>query len=185
MLNQQAMRSNETLVRAVTADEITQFQKDGWVKLEGFLSCELVKRLHYTAQRRMGDDGDSNALSVSTVEFCNAVAGAALTDPLLRPLVSQVGKAAKSLMSRGAGIEVRYTSDSFVAKLPATKKYKHAGNGRTGFHQDFAAWCIDRSGGMTFWVALTDLTPAWGHHVFRKWLPPAGCVGTLWGLRER
>src|SRR3546814_1254752 len=45
-------------------------------------------------------------------------------------------------------------SDFFAPKLPAAKKTRNAGNGATSFHQDYITFAVDRTGGMTFWLAL-------------------------------
>jgi ectoine hydroxylase-related dioxygenase (phytanoyl-CoA dioxygenase family) len=39
---------------------------------------------------------------------------------------------------------------------------KHGGNGPTHFHQDYVSFALDRSGGMTFWLALENYGPGFG-----------------------
>src|SRR3546814_3805579 len=53
-------------------------------------------------------------------------------------------------------------SDFFAPKLPAAKKTRNAGNGATSFHQDYITFAVDRTGGMTFWLALEDYGPEFG-----------------------
>jgi hypothetical protein len=46
------------------------------------------------------------------------------------------------------GLDVRYFTDFFAAKLPSKKPSQHGGNGSSDWHQDYAASASDRSGGM-------------------------------------
>jgi hypothetical protein len=148
--------------RPVTPDEVDHYQEFGWVKLEDFVHPAMVRTLLDVAQRRMGEDGDSNAPFDLQQPFFNPEFGGALADPSLRPLMGRVGAGARALMRRRPGLEVRYFCDLFAPKLPAAKPARHAGNGRSYFHQDYGNWGVDRSGGLTFWIALADLTPASG-----------------------
>jgi hypothetical protein len=148
--------------RSVTTEEADRYQEAGWVKLEGFVRPEMTQALLALARQRMGEDGDSNPPFALKQPFFNPEFCGALADPKLRPLVEGVGRAAKSLMRRRPGLEVRYFCDLFAPKLPAARASRHAGNGRTYFHQDYVNWGVDRSGGMTFWIALTDLAPEAG-----------------------
>jgi hypothetical protein len=144
--------------RPVAADEADHYQQFGWAKLKGFVHPELVRALLGIARQRMGEDGDSNPPFEVKQPFFNPEFVGALADPSLRPLIHGVGRSAKALMRRRPGLEVRYFCDFFAPKLPASKDTKHAGNGRSYFHQDYTNWAVDRSGGLTFWIALTDLT---------------------------
>jgi hypothetical protein len=148
--------------RPVTHEEIEHYLAKGWVKLAGFVHREMTQKLLDVARRRMGDDGDSNAPFDLKQPFFNPEFGGALADPTLRPLLNGVGKSAKALLARRPGLEVQYFCDVFAPKLPVARQTRHAGNGQTYFHQDFMNWGVDRSGGMTFWIALADLTPETG-----------------------
>jgi ectoine hydroxylase-related dioxygenase (phytanoyl-CoA dioxygenase family) len=60
-------------------------------------------------------------------------------------------------------VPVRYFSDFYAPKLPSSKKdARHGGNGPTRFHQDYINFSVDRTGGMTFWIALEDYGPEFG-----------------------
>jgi hypothetical protein len=148
--------------RPVTVEEIEHYHAHGWVKLKGFAHSDMVQTLLDIGRRRMGEDGDSNPLSDLKQPFFNPEFGGALENPILRPLLNGIGRSAKALMRRRPGLEVRYFCDFFAPKLPASNQTKHAGNGRSYFHQDYSNWAVDRSGGMTFWIALEDLTPDTG-----------------------
>lgn len=150
--------------RGVSQDEIDRFQKNGWVKLENFLSADVVSALLSQARKQMGDDGDSNAVTPGDGEyddfgFVNLDFVGAPNVPAFRKLVRSIGNNASLLMARKNRVGARYFADAFAPKLPANKKGKHLGNKETLSHQDWPTWSLDRTGGMTFWVALSDIGP--------------------------
>lgn len=148
--------------RTVTACEIAHYQEHGWVKLESFADLSVVQRLRDVGVRKMGEDGASNPQLPILQDYFNHASADALTDPVLRPFLNGVGKAAKALMQRQPHIEVRLFAENFVVKLPASRESKNAGNGRTDYHQDLPNWSLDRCGGMGFWIALADIAPEEG-----------------------
>lgn len=156
-----ALPGNEPC-RAVTADEIAQYDKHGWAKLPGFLGPEMLAGLCAMAKARLGEDGTGNAVNAMTQPFFNPELTDGPKDPLLRPLLDALGRNATALMQRRPGVGTRYFSDLFAPKLPYGKPTSHPGAGETFFHQDFMNWGLDRSGGMTFWIALEDLAPESG-----------------------
>jgi hypothetical protein len=166
--------------RAVTAGEVAQYRAQGWVKLDGFVHPQLVAQMLDMARAMMGSDGDGNSPSPMPQEFFNPEMTYGLGSPVFGPLIRQVGINAKALMGRRDGIEVRYFSDFFLPKLPAAKPSSHAGNGRTYFHQDYINWALDRSGGMTVWIALTDLASESGTMSF---VSGSHWMGTLGNYR--
>jgi hypothetical protein len=170
-------RTSGEACRAVTSEEIAHYRACGWVKLEGFVGPHLVAQLLDTARAMMGPDGDGNAPSSMPQDFFNPEMTHGLTSPLFGPLIRQVGVNAKVLIGRREGIEVRYFGDFFLPKLPAAKPSRHAGNGRTYFHQDYINWALDRSGGMTIWIALTDLAPESGTMSFVSGSHRMGTLG--------
>lgn len=163
--------------RTVTDDEVVHYREFGWAKLEGFVHPEIVGTLIRLARERMGEDGDSNPPLPISIGFFNHEPAGGLTDPELRPLLDKVGRSAKTLMGRRPGIEARYYTDYFAVKLPAGKKTRHWGNLQTDFHQDFPNWGVDRSGGMAFWIALTDLRPEQGTMSFVNGSHRMGALG--------
>lgn len=169
--------------RSIAADEIAHYRDHGWVKLEGFVAPDVLATLLATARERMGEDGDSNpplqAMDIEGTEitFFNFEAAHGLTNPKFRPLLEAVGSTARTMMRRRPGIEARYYTDYFLVKLPAGKASRHGGNGATDYHQDFPAWAVDRSGGMTFWIALTDIPPEQGTMCFVSGSHRVGALG--------
>jgi ectoine hydroxylase-related dioxygenase (phytanoyl-CoA dioxygenase family) len=125
----------------------------------------------------MGPDGDGNAPTPMPQGFFNPEITNGLGSPVFGPLIREVGRNAKPLMGRRPGIEIRYFGDFFLPKLPAGKASSHGGNGETYFHQDYINWALDRSGGMTFWIALADLAPESGTMSFVSGSHRMGTLG--------
>jgi len=163
--------------RPVTQDEVDHYQEHGWAKLPGFLPPELVARLLAMAKASMGADGQCNAVSPMQQPFFNPEVTGGPADPQLRPLIDGIGRNARLLMQRHPGIAARYFGDVFAAKLPAARETRHPGAGRTYYHQDFINWALDRSGGMTFWIALADLAPESGTMSFLSGSHRFGALG--------
>jgi hypothetical protein len=162
--------------RTVTAAEVAHYQEYGWAKLKGFVHAEIVQQLLSTARQRMGEDGDSTE-GISQPYFTVGYSGG-FANPPVRALIEGVGKSASQLMRRRAGLGVRYFSDFFAPKLPAKKQTRNAGNGPTSFHQDFITFAVDRSGGMTFWLALEDYGPEFGTMSFVNRSHHMGVIGS-------
>ena len=152
--------------RTVTAEEIEHYRQHGWVKLEGFVPPARVADLLAMAKDKMGEDGDRD-LPPEGFTYFNPLTLRGLADPVLRPMIDHVGRNARLLAARKANVGIRYFTDYFAVKLPTRKKVaNHGGAGSSDWHQDFAASGSDRSGGMVFWMALTDFTPEKGTMAF-------------------
>lgn len=187
-----------TPCRSVTADEVDHLHELGWVKLEGFVDPDVVGAMLALAREMMGDDADSNPLSPfleaavaegkAGLEYFNAQRGAGLANPVLRPLIHEVGRNAAQLQRRvaadGSRKGVRYYQDLFVPKLPSTRESRHGGNGPTAFHQDFITFAVDRSGGMTFWFPLEAYGPDAGTMSFVNGSHRAGVLGDYTTYRD-
>jgi hypothetical protein len=162
--------------RAVTPEEISHYQEQGWVKLEKFVPLDRVSDLLAFAKDKMGEDGDRNAPPEAFTYF-NPLTIHGFDKPVFKPVIDQAARNAKALMARRAPIGIRYFSDYFAVKLPTGKTTGHGGNGSSDWHQDYAAWASDRSGGMTFWLALTDLAPETGTMAFLSGSHRFGALG--------
>jgi hypothetical protein len=154
--------------RQVTVAEVDHLHEFGWVKLKRFVDPGFVQTMLDMARAGMGDDADSNPVreGADPLAYFNVGHSGGLTNPVLRPLINEVGKNAGLLLRRrqadGSDVGIRYYSDFFVPKLPANKESRHGGNGPTAFHQDFITFAVDRSGGMTFWFPLEPYGPEAG-----------------------
>ncbi|WP_232080460.1 phytanoyl-CoA dioxygenase family protein [Mycobacterium branderi] len=177
----------------MTAEEVDHLHEFGWVKLKRFVDPDVVRRMLEIAREKMGDDADSNPLDPGAgdaaadganqdpIAYFNVGQSSGLTDPVMRPLIYEVGKNARLLQRRstadGAGVGVRYYADYFVPKLPSSKPSRHGGNGPTAFHQDFITFAVDRSGGLTFWFPLESYGPQAGTMSFVNGSHRAGVLG--------
>lgn len=178
--------------RTVTTEEVDHLHEFGWVQLKGFVDPDVVRKMLAIARDKMGDDADSNPLGAAAASeideeeqgglaYFNVEQSAGLTDPVMRPLIDEVGKNASVLLRRrasdGSAVGTRYYTDFFAPKLPSTKTARHGGNGPTAFHQDFITFSVDRSGGMTFWFPLEAYGPEAGTMSFVNTSHRAGVLG--------
>ena len=163
--------------RAVSADEIADYDRNGWTRLPGFVSPQTVRRLRGMAQARRGEAGQGNAIAPIQKPVFNPEVSDGPGSPELRTLIDGIGANAKLLMGRHPAIGVRYFGDIFAPKLPAAWDTRHPGGGETFCHQDFINWGLDRSGGMTFWIALADLPEESGTMSFYSGSHRLGALG--------
>jgi len=169
--------------RQVTEEEVVHLNEHGWVKLKRFVDPEFVRTMLDLARAGMGQDGDSNPVreGADPLAYFNVGHSGGLSNPLLQPLINEVGKNAGLLLNRrradGSPLGIRYYSDFFVPKLPANRESRHGGNGPTAFHQDFITFAVDRSGGMTFWFPLEAYGPEAGTMSFVSGSHRVGVLG--------
>lgn len=163
--------------REVSAEEIAHYRAFGWVKLKRFVHPDIVRLLLDRATRRMGTDGDSNDPYGLNQSYFNAEYAGGLEDETIRGLIDGVGRNAKKMMVR-RGVDVRYFTDFFAPKLPSSRETRNAGNGITDFHQDFITFGVDRTGGLTFWMALEDYGPESGTMSFISKSHELGVTGS-------
>jgi len=177
--------------RDVTVGEIEHLHEHGWVKLRAFVDPGALAGVLDVAREQMGDDGDGNPLHPfveaavaeggAGVQYFNAHNAGGVGNPVLRPVIEQVGATAKRMLRRrnpdGSALGVRYYQDLLAPKLPASKVSRHGGNGPTSFHQDFITFAVDRTGGMTFWFPLEAYGPDAGTMSFVNRSHRAGVLG--------
>jgi hypothetical protein len=163
--------------RAVTAEEVQQYKTNGWVHLKRFIDPAMLETLLAKAVGIMGEDGDSNPPYGIDQPYFNAQIGMGYQDPAVRPIFPGIGQAAKAFMDRKSGEGVRLFNDFFAPKLPAGKETRNQGNGPTSFHQDYITFCVDRSGGMTFWIPLEACGPEKGTMSFINGSHRMGVLG--------
>lgn len=172
--------------RDVTDAEIAHYHEYGWVKLKGFLHPDRVNVLLERGKMLMGEDAQSNEDYGIRQAYFNPFPCGGLEVPAIREMLFGIGKNAKRLMNRKAGVGIRYFFDTFVPKLPAGKESRRGGNGPTSFHQDFITFAMDRSGGMQFWIALEPCGPEKGTMSFLNGSHKVGVLGnyTAYGGRD-
>ncbi len=159
--------------RSVTADEIAHYKAHGWVRLKAFLPPAIVDALLSYAQERMGTDGAVSP-NPGKFSFFNSLAVQQPDHALFGAVLRHYGRNAVALRGLKSSPGVRYFKDSFGVKLPSNRA---DGHGRSDWHQDFAAQVSDRSGGMTFWGALVDMTPDMGTMAFLEGSHRHGVMG--------
>jgi ectoine hydroxylase-related dioxygenase (phytanoyl-CoA dioxygenase family) len=162
--------------RPVTPAETAHYREHGWAKLDGFLDPDSVRRLLALAEGRMGKDGAASPVREGEVGFLSNQWTHGLDDPEFAPLIASIGENGRHLLGRDLG--VRYLMDSFVAKLPEGSG-RASGSARTDVHQDLSTWPVDRTGGMSFWIALADAGPDSGTMEFYSGSHRMGPLGAF------
>ncbi len=177
--------------RMVTDDEVEHLHEHGWVQLKQFVDPRALSEILEVAREQMGEDGDSNPLHPfveaavaeggAGVKYFNAHSAGGLRNPVLRPVIEQVGQNAQRLLKRrgldGTPLGIRFYQDLLAPKLPSSKVSRHGGNGPTSFHQDFITFAVDRTGGMTFWIPLEAYSPESGTMSFVSGSHRLGVMG--------
>lgn len=162
---------------AVRSDEIAHYKQHGWVKLDGFIPKATCDALIEMAKAKMGERGDTN-LPPEAFSYFNPYTLRGLDDPLLRPIIDHCGISGRALQARRKDVGVRYFTDFFAVKQPTAEKRQGSGGaGDSDWHQDFASAGSDRSGGMVFWMALTDMPPERGTMAFLSGSHRHGVMG--------
>lgn len=177
--------SNKSLacVRAVSDEEVYQYQRNGWVKLEQLFRPWAVEGLLARAKEWMGAD----PLTVSRVcpteripnEF-NWYArwdGCSHRDDWIRQLSHS--HALARVASRLMGDQVRFYFDHVFVKLPVSYH-----GGKTPWHQDLPHHPLDRQGALTIWVPLIDCPPEMGTIRFLSGSHRAGLLGRYLNRRD-
>lgn len=163
--------------REITPEEIAHYRKFGWVKLDKFIPRATCEALLAMAKEKMGERGDRN-LPPEAFSYFNPHTLRGLNDPLLGPIIDHCGRSGRALQARRKDVGVRYFTDFFAVKQPTKdKKQGSGGAGDSDWHQDFASAGSDRSGGMVFWMALTDMPPEKGTMAFLNGSHRFGVMG--------
>ena len=177
-------------VRAVTEDEIRDFNDNGWVKLPGLVSGTMASKLLAHLKIVTGLDYDEIAPTDPGVErvvekiqsdgLAKTFYMSRLSDEAVWEFVTSraLGEAAALLTGTRP---LRLLTDGVICKLPEWAEGRIEGifSGETPWHQDFGAVPWDRSGGIQFWLALCEITPEMGsmqHLNGSHREPPRGCV---------
>ncbi|MCW2994026.1 MAG: phytanoyl-CoA dioxygenase [Conexibacter sp.] len=158
-------------VRAVTADEVATFRKNGWVKLEGLYDPELSGELLERLKVLMAAPVDTaNPFQGAGVKMFKAYEDASKADELFGAFSHSLGMAtaARELMGRPE----RFYEDKALCKEPSAD-----GGGHTPWHQDFSYHPFDRQGTLLFWMPLVDCPPEKGTMRFLNGSHRAGLLG--------
>jgi hypothetical protein len=140
-------------VRAVTDQEVAEFRQKGWTFLPQFVDLSVVSELRargekaLNAYRRVGDYND--ILDRNFRPFPGEGIDPLTKDVVMSPIMGQN-------MTRLLRVpQVRlYSQGAYLLKLPESES-EHE---ETLYHQDFVGNPVDRSGFLTIWIALNDMT---------------------------
>jgi hypothetical protein len=157
------------LVREVTEDEIEAFQTRGWVFLPQYLNVNRVAEMLRFLEDHLGIDGQGELERGPLAEATTFVEAGfwrdwrfLARDAHVEPfrsicMASEMGRNAYRLMGRDVG--VRFDVDGVLLKVPQDA---HLGSRATDWHQDWPNQSHDRVGGMSFWIALSEVPPKRG-----------------------
>lgn len=174
-------------VRRVTDDEVAFYQENGWVKLDGLISPELAgemltvardvmgelpvgsdevligakvgdhRRMNEALHRKGGLGGRRGVVDVAWWQDYHYIALKDRLEPFYSYSFSRkMGENAQRLMDRD--VPIRYYEDFVACKTSVGQP----GSGATIWHQDLPTLPLDRTGGLTVWLALKDLPPESG-----------------------
>jgi hypothetical protein len=159
--------------RTITPAEIDHYNQHGWVRLEKFLPDDVTAHMLTYAKERMGEDGSISA-TPGKFDYFNALPVMGLGKPVFDAVLRHFARTAVDIRNLRRTAGARYFLDFFGVKLSVGQS---GGGGKSDWHQDFAAQVSDRSGGMVFWTALTDLTPAHGTMAYLSGSHREGVMG--------
>jgi hypothetical protein len=164
--------------RALTGDEVSFFDANGWVKVDGLLNKDTTATLLARLKERMGEGAEN--------EHNPSIAGEANFEAMFSrfdlpsdedeafraiSLSPEMGEIGQSLLGR----PVRFWNDTAMVK----RADDGAGAGqKTPWHQDYPDRPLDRSAGLNVWVALDSVPPERGAMRFLSGSHHAGVLGS-------
>jgi ectoine hydroxylase-related dioxygenase (phytanoyl-CoA dioxygenase family) len=149
-------------VRSVTADEISFYRENGWVKLEKLISREMADRLHRGIEAvidvRQGQVTHAKVDSAYVTAEQNGISGVNFreSDEFIAQLAhsTALGNIAGELI----GVRpLRLWSDSVFGKPGGGLDTRG-----TAWHQDYPSLPIDRATGGSIWIAAVEILPEMG-----------------------
>lgn len=177
------------LAREVSDEEIAHYRENGWTKVEGLISPELAQEILDSVKANMlaaSDDGDVHTGAIKSDETLDKIHDREIwrdwhfpaRDDGLEPLRSltysrELGRNAALMIGREVGIN--YHADLIAVKMPAG----HSASRPTGFHQDWVNFPFDRTGFLTYWIALDEITADMGAMRFYNGSQKAGPLGKM------
>lgn len=146
------------VVLNATDEQVQFYQQNGWVKVPGLVPPEIAASMLEAATRYEEEAVSERARDLAMWREWRFVARDDAREPFRSVAYSpDMGLNISRLDGHGCG--VRYWTDVLSKKSPAGTP---GGSTGTGWHQDFPNHPIDRVGGATAWIALTDLEPEQG-----------------------
>lgn len=152
----------EPKVRDISQREVEAFRAHGWVKLDSLISQEIAADLRSIVEeqrdvlivRPFGEERPGG--QQFGFFWKRPMADRSATFHALASSPVMASNAARLMMGKR---ESRLRLEEILVKEPASSTEF----GRpTDYHQDFPGQGIDRAGGLTIWIALTDMPPEMG-----------------------
>lgn len=159
---------------AVTPEQIRQFRREGWIKINGLLEQEALARARKALEAAVENDkpfaGEKSYRDAPGFRamFANLRVPAARTRALQLGWDPRIAGIARDLMGVA---HVQLFTEGALIKPPA-----HDGSRMTRWHQDLPLQPFDRKDALTVWIALEDVPLEKGPLAF---LPGSHRVGPL------
>jgi ectoine hydroxylase-related dioxygenase (phytanoyl-CoA dioxygenase family) len=157
--------------RKVTDDESEFYERNGWVKLDGFVDPELAAEMLRVGQAKIDEARTTQNIWNTAWNFARDG-----VEPFRSLVLSEtMGLNARKLINRqrltDREIPIRFNSDLIACKLDdAVATHRH----HDGYNR-----CSDRSGPLTFWIALDEVTPEMGAMQFLSGSHREGPLGVV------
>lgn len=164
------------IVRDLTEAEVQSFRDNGWVLVRNYIDMDRVNLAMERARELMGlpedgklptkagkmiipQPGETPEETASRASWWQNLTNVSDTEELFAEISKSeaMGRNVERLWRRSA--PVQYWADALGVKLPVSWG---GSDGPTPWHQDLPYFPIDRSGLVTCWIALNDLTPDMG-----------------------
>ena len=158
--------------RAVTAEEIAFYRKNGWVHLRRLIAPETAASILDAIQGIAKPDTDAADSPYATFgALWKTMEDPSWRDESLLAFAHsrEMGTVAADLQGR----PVRWYRDEALCKMPVA----HEASGPTPWHQDSPYNAFDRSGRPLIWLALNEVTPARGAMRFLSGSHLTGLLG--------
>lgn len=173
------------MVREITEDEVRSYVRDGWAFLPGLVKLDCVDALLTAAKEVMGEAGNDwvarhgKDAQLGHWQDRHFLARDGI-EPFRSFAMSQLmGRAAKRLMERE--VTIRYWADMIAVKQPVGSSVPSTA---TPLHQDYSNKHFDRTGNVTFWIALEDTPAAKGTCRYRSGSHKLGPLGHEFGRKH-
>jgi hypothetical protein len=157
-------------VRAVTDQEVAQFEEQGWVMLNGLISAELATEMLEVARRHATLVGDARwriegELALAGVEPYRSFAFG-------REMERNAQRLCNRVRLSGNQVPLRFHHERAMSKEPGALG--------TPYHQDATEEGSDRIGQVNLWLALDEVTPEMGAMRFITGAHREGPLGMAW-----
>jgi ectoine hydroxylase-related dioxygenase (phytanoyl-CoA dioxygenase family) len=182
------MATTTALAREVTPEEVASYEQNGWVKVEQLISPELAGEILATIKDKLlaAETGEVRGGAIKAEEKVDRIHDRDFwrdwhfpaRDDRLEPLRSlvysrELGRNASLMLGRD--VAINYHADLIAVKMQAG----HASSKPTGFHQDWVNFPFDRTGFLTFWIALDEIKAEQGAMRFHNGSHRAGPLGKM------